>query len=230
MKFLKLTLNAPLQSWGEYARWDVRDTASMPSKSAIIGLLGSCMGYPRGDDRLCALSSKLHMAVRADRPGCVMTDYHTVYGTNGILRNASGGKRSGGTIVTPRKYLQDAYFSVFLWGEEAVLEQCETALRHPYWITFLGRKSCVPAIPLLPKVFEADSIDEAVCKVFCGEEKYLGKIVQVQIEMLFGETAKEWEQVIERRDEVVSGEKNVYQTRRIRVIRLCRKGEGYVFE
>ena len=37
---LLLRLEAPLQSWGTRSRWDVRDTATEPTKSGIIGLLG----------------------------------------------------------------------------------------------------------------------------------------------------------------------------------------------
>lgn len=231
MKFIKLMLNAPLQSWGERARWDIRDTASMPTKSALIGILGGCMAYPRGDNRLYDLSRKLHVAVRADRPGTVMIDFHTVQGTNGVLLNAAGNPRSkGNTIITPKQYLQNACFSVFLWGNESTLEECEYALLHPQWSAFLGRRSCVPAVPLLPTWIEAENIDEAVCQILPRENKYCADLVQVQIELVEGEKARIGEQVIVRKDEVVSADKNIYQTRKIRVSRLSKEGERYVFQ
>ena len=68
MKFLKLCFQGPLQSWGERSRWDSRDTAAMPTKSAIIGLLGCCLGLERGSEQLTALDAQVHMAVRADKP------------------------------------------------------------------------------------------------------------------------------------------------------------------
>lgn len=215
MKFIKLTLNAPLQSWGERARWDVRDTTLVPTKSALIGILGACMAYPRGDERLCALSRMLHVAVRVDRPGTVMIDFHTVQGMGEGLLNAVGARRSGNTIITPKQYLQDARFSVFFWGDTEVLEKCEYALLHPGWTTFLGRRSCVPAIPLLPVWIEADTVDDAVCQILPRENKYCEEFVQVQIEMEEGETVKTGERIIIRKDEVVSADKNNYQTRKV---------------
>ncbi len=230
MKVMKLILKAPLQSWGENARWDNRDTALMPTKSAVIGILGNCLGYPRGDERLCRLSRALHLAVRADCPGMIMRDYHTVQGTGGKFINASGGRRPGGTIVTPRQYLQDAVFSIFLWGDEDVLNLCGQALLHPHWPAFLGRRSCVPAVPLIPAWLEEKNIDAAVCKILPEEEKYCNQTmtVQAQIEMLPGETVQEDQQVIERKDEVICAGSNEYQTRRVRILRLVKEGRGYV--
>ena len=129
MKFIKFTLSAPLQSWGDNSRWDNRNTANMPTKSGIIGLLGCCLGYPRGDERLNRLDQQLHLAVRSDRAGRIMTDFHTVHGTYGVLLSAEGKKRqNGNTIVSKRQYLQDARFTVFLWGAEADLERCYQAM------------------------------------------------------------------------------------------------------
>ena len=45
MKIMLLRLEGVLQSWGERSRWDHRDTSDMPTKSALIGLLGCAMGY-----------------------------------------------------------------------------------------------------------------------------------------------------------------------------------------
>ena len=41
---LVLRLEGPLQSWGENAKWDFRDSSTMPTKSGIVGLLGCAMG------------------------------------------------------------------------------------------------------------------------------------------------------------------------------------------
>ena len=171
MKLIKFTLSAPMQSWGEDSRWDYRATAAMPTKSAIIGLLGCSLGYPRGDERLNQLDEKLCIAVRADQPGRVMTDYHTVQGTNGIFLNAEGKPRTGGsTIITPKQYLQDARFTVYLWGDEETLNACYHAMNHPRWAVCLGRKSCVPAVPVVPEWIEADSPEKAVAR-FSENEK-----------------------------------------------------------
>ena len=57
----------------------MRDSASEPTKSGVVGLLGCALG--RGDDDgLRALSESLRMGVRVDRPGTRLTDYHTIGG------------------------------------------------------------------------------------------------------------------------------------------------------
>ena len=173
MRFLKFILSAPLQSWGEDSRWDNRNTAAMPTKSGVIGLLGCCFGYPRGDKRLNRLDQSLSMAVRANSPGEIMTDFHTVHGTGDVLLTASGQTRKdshGGnnsTIISKRQYLQNAHFSVFLWasgkdGSDTMLEECFHAMRHPRWAVYLGRKSCSPSRPILPEWIEAGTPDDAV--------------------------------------------------------------------
>lgn len=162
MKFLQLKLQAPLQSWGERSRWDSRDTSALPTKSGVIGMLGCCMGLKRGDPKLEKMDNGLHMAVRVDKPGMPMTDFHTVQTESGGFPIAAGGKKPGNTILTPKQYLQDAEYTVWLWGEENLLEECRKVLLHPSWTAYLGRRNCVPAVPLLPKMLEADSVEEAV--------------------------------------------------------------------
>ena len=218
MKFLTFLLNAPLQSWGDSARWDHRSTASMPSKSAIIGLLGCCLGYRRGDERLPALSKSLHVAVRADCPGRLLWDFQTVQNPGGKILNAMG-KPRGETIITPKQYLQDAAFQVFVYGDEAILTQCAEAMRHPRWPVCLGRRSCVPAVPVIPSIEEYDSVDEAVKKHF--DHKYFDRTkkkrpeyMECQIEATEGMPDG---RLITRMDEVVRADLNQYQERAVRV-------------
>lgn len=149
MKLLILRLEGALQSWGERSHWDHRDTANFPTKSGVVGLLGCALGLERGDARLAGLANALALAVRADRYGTVMTDYHTVQSRCGKFLNTQG-KPRGDTIITPREYLEDACFTAFLSGPEDVLRACAGALRHPVWTPCLGRRSCPPARPLLP--------------------------------------------------------------------------------
>lgn len=147
-KILILRLEGPLQSWGESAKWDMRDSADFPTKSGIVGLLGCAMGLERGDPKLEELSEALTVAVRADRKGVRAVDYQTV--TGNPLRNAEGKpKTTGNTIVSRRTYLQDACFTVFLETDEAWAERIVAVLRAPRWCICLGRKNCVPSRPVL---------------------------------------------------------------------------------
>lgn len=147
---LILRLEGAMQSWGESSKWDTRDTAIMPTKSGVIGLLACALGLPRGNERITALYDAVQVAVRTDRQGSRMVDYHTVTGEP--LRNAEGKPRStGNTFISHRDYWQDASFLVVIEAECGLLERLKQALLHPKWCLYLGRKSCVPSRP----VFEA---------------------------------------------------------------------------
>ncbi len=150
---LFLHLEGPLQSWGERGRWSVRDTASEPTKSGVIGLLGCAMGLSE-DTPLRELSENLQMGVRIDTPGTRLTDYHTIgggYSTPQLLTAAGKPKKSSGsphTEISLRDYLVAASFLVALRGDETLIESAVTAVQNPVWTIFLGRKSCPPTRPV----------------------------------------------------------------------------------
>ena len=145
-------LCGPMQSWGTQSRFLVRDTGLEPSKSGIVGLICAAMGTPRDDRTTIERFARLRIAVRADRPGTMAMDFHTVGGLHsggdgyGVIRADATGV---GTVVSRRYYLADAEFAVALEGDRDVLEQAAAALAAPRWQLFLGRKSFVPSAPLL---------------------------------------------------------------------------------
>lgn len=122
------------------------------------------MGLPRGSRELVNLAQSLTIAVRADRPGVKFVDYHTVTGAPMMAANGEPrARRVGDTIVTPREYLQDACFTVFLEMEPLLEEKIVSALKNPRWCIYLGRKSCVPSRPVLEYTGEGyDSLMDAV--------------------------------------------------------------------
>ena len=150
---LLLRLEGALQSWGDHSKWDTRDTGAFPSKSGILGLLACALGWERGDDRIAALSASMTVAVRADRPGELMMDFHTVQG-NPRLTTADGKPRAANqsTIVSKRWYLQDASFLAAVDVGEPWTEMVAQALSSPKWPLFLGRKNCVPSRPVLEEI------------------------------------------------------------------------------
>lgn len=182
MKIMLLRLEGTLQSWGEPSRWDHRDSADMPTKSGVIGLLGCALGFPRGDERLRELAESLTMAVRADRMGVITTDFHTVQSRVGKFSNAEG-KPRGDTIITPREYIQDACYTVFLTGSDEWLSACEQALLHPVWVPSLGRRSCPPSRPLLPVITEVyETLEEAVRLFRWAEPSVRGMAEHLRVE------------------------------------------------
>lgn len=157
---LVLRLEGVLQSWGENAKWDFRDSSTMPTKSGIVGLLGCAMGEERGSQVLVELAQSITVAVRADRPGVKFVDFQTVQGNP--LRTADGGKRSNNTFLSPHAYLQDASFTVFIDTSPEWQQRIVSALENPRWCMYLGRKNCVPSRPILADRMEAAGLMEAL--------------------------------------------------------------------
>lgn len=146
MKTLTIKLAGPLQSYGNEATFSRRTSYHCPSKSAVIGLIAAALGYRRNDSRIKQLN-ELKMAVRIDQPGRTLTDFQT------IEYNQKNGKRS----LSHRDYLQDAVFVVAIAGEDQQIELVETALHHPKFQLFLGRRANVPAGLLLTRVFDEEN-------------------------------------------------------------------------
>jgi CRISPR system Cascade subunit CasD len=175
---LFLRLEGPLQSWGLRARWGERDTADAPTKSGIIGLLGCALGYLRADPRLQQHSDALQYGVRIDLTGSYLYDYHTTGGGKyGGLRHDGGSRfhtdpyvggvlsaetdskgrikvkinantKEPETDVSNRIYLMDASFLVALQGPAELIGELAQAVQNPVWPYYLGRKACIPAVPI----------------------------------------------------------------------------------
>jgi CRISPR system Cascade subunit CasD len=160
MNVLLLRLAGPMQSWGVQSRFSVRDTGLEPSKSGVIGLLCAALGRPRqaAIDDLAALK----MAVRVDKEGRLVYDFHTA---QNVLK-ASGGIKD--TEPSRRYYLADAKFLVGLAGEDLkLLEQIQGALHNPVWPLYLGRKAFVPGEPIpLDKGLQRDADLSTVTKSY----------------------------------------------------------------
>jgi len=209
-EILLLRLEGVLQSWGENSKWDWRDSATMPTKSGIIGLIGCAMGYERNDPRLSELSNAFSMiAIRADRAGQLMTDFHTVQAER--LLNAAGKQRGGGnTIISHRSYLQDACFTVAISGEGNVVKNVYESLIKPKWSIFLGRKSCVPSCPVVLDITNKfSSVKEALMKYPLSERADKNVMIEIGCD---NEDNSEYQ----RMDERGTGEREFRQRRVIR--------------
>lgn len=155
---LVLRLAGPLQSWGSRSQFNRRDTNAEPTKSALVGLLAAADGRRRGQPIEDLL--QLRFGIRSDQPGSLLRDYHTVSTLTGeplpsSATNAKGvQKRSTGksprvTAVTERFYLQDAVFVAAVQGDSNLLRGLAEAIVKPGFPLALGRRSCVPTLPIL---------------------------------------------------------------------------------
>lgn len=164
-KWLALWLDAPLQSWGFESRFERRHTGMFPTKSGVLGMLCAASGAPKSSPRereiLDAFASPGMVSVRVPRrvSGRVLsvrrlTDYHTILGT----RTAENPKpRRDQTVQSWRDYLLDARFVVLLPGTLAAVADAARAFSDPVWGVWLGRKSCVPASPVLVSLIDGET-------------------------------------------------------------------------
>ncbi len=222
---LFLRLEGPLQSWGERARWSVRDTAPEPTKSGVIGLLGCALGI-NDDANLRELSENLRMGVRCDQPGIRLIDYHTVGGgygkptlltAEGKLKLSSGGPH---TEQTWRSYLCDAAFLVALQGAPDLIVRLAKAVQSPHWPFYLGRKSCIPTCPPFVKVGEFADLESALREDLTNLEKS-DKSVRAVLECV-----PDADGATRRRDELTSRTLRTFAPRYTREVWLTPSSEG----
>lgn len=136
MKTILLKLSGPLQSWGTSSKFETRETDYYPSKSAIIGMVGACMGLKRDEDEKIRKLNELKFLVRVDQAPGLCKDYQTVEKT----------KKNGAfdrNYVTNRYYIEDGVFLVALSHEDIeLIDEIIKSLENPYFQPYMGRRSC----------------------------------------------------------------------------------------
>lgn len=156
MKSVLIRLEGPLQAWSTQIKLGIRDTDQEPSKSGVLGLVGAALGMARDDNDTLAELRALRLAVRVDRQGSLLHDYHTAGG--GRFRGEKylvfGAKDC---VPSQRYYLQDASFIAALAGDDNLVVHIGDALQAPRWPLFLGRRACVPSAPPFAGVLDADA-------------------------------------------------------------------------
>lgn len=186
--YLLLWLEAPLQSWGHDSKFGRRDTLNFPTKSGVLGLVCSALGA--GGEQLELLaefaalkqtvlsfvrcrSHNIRELVKIDREP-LLRDFHMVGSgyddqdpwSNLLIPKTNEGKKAvgGGTKMTYRYYLQDAYFAVLLQVPATRANVIAEALQNPAWDIYLGRKNCVPTDFIYRGRYadEAEAIDHAL--------------------------------------------------------------------
>jgi len=157
MATLLLRLSAPLQSWGAESKFETRRTQNFPTKSGVIGLLASAMGYSR-EDSLENLNA-LKFGIRIDRDGELLRDYHVA-------------KNQKDSYITQRYYLADAVFLAGLESQDtAFLNKIADALKNPVYPLFLGRRSCPPTMPLFLGIRDTDLLTALRSEPYLSERK-----------------------------------------------------------
>ena len=171
--YLVFRLYGPLASWGEIAVGESRHSAAYPSKSALLGLLGAAVGVRRDDDAgQQSLFSGYRFGIKLISAGTPLRDYHTVQ-SPAQQRNVRYRSRRQeladssriGTLLSTREYRCD---SISVVAVEAMpdarwsLPELAVALSRPHFPLYLGRKSCPPALPLMPQLVSAENLQSAI--------------------------------------------------------------------
>ena len=161
---LVFVLCAPMGAFGSYAGHERRGSDLVPSRSAVLGLLGAALGIERADADGQAALGRYGVAARPLTRSDSLRDYQTVQTVPAKIRHP-GGRRAAidaigreiNTTITVRDYRTDVAVAVAVWSRDGrwSLERVAAALRRPTFVLFLGRKSCPLAAPVHPRIVEA---------------------------------------------------------------------------
>ena len=171
--YLTFALVAPLASFGSLAVGERRQGWDRPARSAVLGLVGACLGVERADDAgQAALAQEYGLALLCHRPGALLADYHTAQvpsakrGQTFPTRAAELAAAELNTVLTRRDYRTGAWHLAALWPRPATprwsLDAVAAAMREPAFVPYLGRKSCPLGLPLAPAVGSAPDAPAAL--------------------------------------------------------------------
>ncbi len=175
-----MRFDAPLMSFGGVMVDQHGPTDRFPGLAMLTGLLGNALGYRHGDfDRLQALQGRIEFAARWDLEPKHLVDYHTVdlgqekmrhpgWTTRRVAEHRAGGAGAKfGTHQRYRHYWANGVMTLTLTLEgdgPPTLDDLESALHRPARPLFLGRKSCLPAAPVLLERVQATNLLDALCR------------------------------------------------------------------
>ncbi len=180
-EYLLFHLYAPLAAWGGVAVGEERPSATHPSRSSLLGLIGAALGLRRDQEEAhAALAAGYRLAVRQLAPGQLLRDYHTVQVPPEValkhhpartrrdellaLASYQRDNSGSGTLISRREYRADGYWQVAVEATAVApypLVDLVAALARPRFTLYLGRKACPPALPLQPQLVVAAHLHDA---------------------------------------------------------------------
>lgn len=206
--FLALWLEAPLQSWGASAKFYRRSTLSFPTKSGILGMILCGIGATGKQHFMLqnfvdldqtVLSYKKKNLLNQSIP--VLEDFQVIgagYDSNHkweslhIPKTSTGAKpSSGGSRLSYKYYLQNAYFGVIVEIPDNLKLTIERALTMPYYGIYLGRKNCIPTDFVYRGIYSSKNLAEKKLEDIAEQKELLkeftvldgvhdGEIVNIQ--------------------------------------------------
>ena len=187
MRHLILNLESPLLAFGGETIDNLGVIRPFPAASMLTGLFANALGWRRTErERHQRLQDRLVFAARIDREpatGVRMTDFQTAQlGANdrGWTTRGQPEGRAGGpnTYNAPhlryRDYYADMRVTVALRlqpkDDTPTLDELAAALDEPARPLFIGRKPCLPSIPLFGGFEEGDTALAALLRrpLYCA--------------------------------------------------------------
>lgn len=178
MDILLLRFDAPIMSFGGVMVDQHGPTERFPGLSLLTGLFGNALGYSHRDaEELESLQARIDYAARWDVPPEALLDYHTVdlgqekmreagWTTHGSPEHREGGPEARyGTHIRYRRYWANGVMTLAVALRDAgepSLADLAAAVARPARPLFIGRKTCLPAAPLLLDRVESDHVLDAV--------------------------------------------------------------------
>jgi CRISPR system Cascade subunit CasD len=178
MEALLIRLDAPLMSFGGPMVDQIGAIQEHPGLSQVTGLLANALGYDHRDRELIAqLQHRISYAVRCDRRGTKLLDFHTVdlgqehladtgWTTAGRPESRGTGGATRGTHIRYRDFWADRVCTLALTLRtpecDPTLDRVEAAIRSPERPLFVGRKPCIPSGPLFIGRVSHNSLREAL--------------------------------------------------------------------
>ena len=153
-----------MASFGVDDKWHNRGTHDMPTKSMIVGLIGSAFGLGYTDELKWEMARLIQMAVRKNRNPGRYTDFQIV---GGPLKKADGGIEKGNK-VREKDYLTGVSYTIAITSEdEELLDQIRDAILDPCHLLYFGRRVCVPEQEIIP--FVTDQYSSLLEALECAE-------------------------------------------------------------
>ena len=225
---LLLRLEAPLMAFGGPVIDHHGVTGRCPGLAQLTGLLANALGWHHRDAaRLERLQERLSFASVVLRPGQELVDYQTVdlgqehlvdtgWTTRGTREDRGKGEATRGTHIRFRHYWADSAVLVALRleppDETPTLDDLVRALDEPERPLFIGRKTCLPTMPLVLGRVEATELAQALADAIGAEDTGLPRHQQrspdplhvegpaAQMTALAGIRPDQTRRVVDRRD------------------------------
>ena len=172
MRHLMLRLESPMMAFGGDAIDARRIIRPYPAASMITGLLANALGFHRTEkERHQMLQDNLVFATRIDREPfgkTHITDFQTVQlnkSDKGWTTTGKPEERGGGSYSGPERlwcdYWPDMQVTVALrlnpMFNDVDIDGLAVALNEPTRPLFIGRKSCLPSVPLFEGFADAET-------------------------------------------------------------------------